>query len=59
MHHQGSAGLGTHFSSILKRPPSVDGDDGWYVVRLPSTDAQGWLYGTHFGRLTKPREGGR
>ena len=43
----------------LERPPSIDGENGWFVVRLPTTDVDGWLYGTTFGRLDVARPGGR
>jgi hypothetical protein len=29
------------------------------VVRLPSTDHDGWVYGSTFDRLCNPRPGGR
>ncbi len=43
----------------LLRPPTIDGQGGWFVVRTASTDEDGWLYGTHFERLSLPRPGGR
>ncbi|GAX82802.1 hypothetical protein CEUSTIGMA_g10228.t1 [Chlamydomonas eustigma] len=43
----------------LPRPPSIDGEQGWFVVRLPSTDHDGWLYGTAFDHLQNSRPGGR
>lgn len=41
----------------LARPPSIDGESGWFVVRMPSTDEEGWLYGTSFERLAHARPG--
>ena len=35
----------------LPRPPSLDGENGWFVVRLTSTDDEGWMYATAFNRL--------
>jgi hypothetical protein len=43
----------------MAKPPSLDGEGGWFVVRLPSTDHDGWVYGTTFDRLCTPRPGGR
>lgn len=43
----------------LERPPEIDGQGGWFVVRLPTTDEDGWLYGSGFDRLSLPRPGGR
>eukprot|EP00200_Dunaliella_tertiolecta_P012944 CAMPEP_0202391780 /NCGR_PEP_ID=MMETSP1127-20130417/92019_1 /ASSEMBLY_ACC=CAM_ASM_000462 /TAXON_ID=3047 /ORGANISM="Dunaliella tertiolecta, Strain CCMP1320" /LENGTH=268 /DNA_ID=CAMNT_0048994235 /DNA_START=53 /DNA_END=857 /DNA_ORIENTATION=- len=43
----------------LTRTPSIDGEGGWFVVRMPSTDEDGWVYGTSFDRLDQPRPGGR
>lgn len=39
--------------------PSVDGEGGWFVVRLPSTDDDGWIYGSAFSHLDSGRPGGR
>lgn len=41
----------------LSRPPAMDGQGGWFVVRLPSTDEDGWLYGSAYDRLQHPRPG--
>lgn len=35
----------------LPRPPGLDGENGWFVVRLTSTDDEGWMYATAFNRL--------
>jgi hypothetical protein len=43
----------------LLRPPVLDGQGGWFVVRTPSTDDEGWLYGSSFQRLVLARPGGR
>ena len=41
------------------KPPSVEGEAGWFVVRTASTDPDGWLYASTFSKLCTPRPGGR
>lgn len=43
----------------LASPPSPDSPEEWEVVVSPSTDEQGWQYGTVFKHLQYKRAGGR
>ncbi len=43
----------------LSKVPEREGERGWFVVRTPGTDEDGWCYGTVFSKLSMPRAGGR
>lgn len=43
----------------MLRPPEREGERGWFIVRTPGTDGDGWRYSTVFSKLTTPRPGGR
>ena len=46
-------------TTSMPRPPEREGERGWFIVRTPGTDDEGWRYGTVFSKITTPRPGGR
>lgn len=46
-------------TTSMIRPPEREGERGWFIVRTPGTDDEGWRYGTVFSKITTPRPGGR